>query len=58
MNINYSISFDKTTKAIYLILDNFLVDALIQSRIKENQEKLQQSRAQVEQALNMLYYME
>lgn len=58
MNINYGISFNNTTKAIDLIFDNFLVDALIQSRIRETQEKLSQSRTQVEQALDKLYQME
>lgn len=57
MNFNYGVRFDGVTKAIDLIFDNFLVDALIQFRIRETQENLKQSRYQVEQALNQLQQM-
>ncbi len=57
MNFNYGVRFDGVTKAIDLIFDNFLVDALIQSRIKETQENLKQSRYQVEQAMSQLQQM-
>ncbi len=57
MSINYGVQFDGATKAIDIIFDSFLVDALIQSRIKETQENLKQSRIQVEQALSKLHQM-
>jgi len=57
MNIDYGVKFDGVTKAIDLLFDNFIVDALIQSRIKETQENLKQSKFQVQQALNQLQQM-
>ena len=57
MNINYGVQFDGATKAIDLIFDNILVDALIQSRIKETQENLKKSEYQVRQALDKLQQM-
>ena len=57
MHINYGVQFDGMTKAIDILFDNFLVDALIQSRIKETADNLNQSKYQVEQALGKLQYM-
>lgn len=57
MHIDYGVKFDGTSKAIDLLFDNILVDALIQSRIKETQENLRQSKVQVQQALQRLQQM-
>lgn len=57
MNINYGVEFDGVTKAIDILFDNILVDALIQSRIKETQENLQQSKRQVQIAMDKLQQM-
>lgn len=57
MHIDYGVKFDGASKAIDLLFDNILVDALIQSRIKETQENLKQSKMQVQQALQRLQQM-
>lgn len=57
MSINYGVQFDGATKAIDIIFDNFLVDALIQSRIKETQQNLSQTKEQVQQAMRRLQQM-
>ncbi len=57
MNINYGIKFDGMTKAIDLLCDNLIVDAIIQSKIKEAQANLQNTKYQVQQAIEKLYSM-
>ena len=57
MNANYRIDFDGLSKFLDLVFDNFLVDLLIQSRIKEVQERVSRVKMQVEQTINHLYQM-
>ncbi len=57
MNANYRIDFDGLSKFLDLVFDNFLVDLLIQSRIKEVQERVSRVKMQVEQTINNLYQM-
>ena len=57
VNFNYGVQFDGVTKMFDLLFDNILVDALVQSRIKETQENLRQTKMQVQQTLNQLESM-
>lgn len=57
MSIQYGVSFDGVTKAIDILFDNILVDALIQSRIRETQKNLEQTKQQVQYAVNTLYQL-
>lgn len=54
INLSYGVEFDGMTKALDLVFDNILVDALIQSRIKETKNSLAQTRNQVEAAIRTL----
>lgn len=58
MSLNsYGVQFDGVTKVLDLVCDNFLVDALIQSRIRETQQNLANSKMQVQNALRQLQNM-
>lgn len=57
MSINYGVSFDGVTKAFDLFFDNILVDALIQSRIRDTQKNLENTKQQVQYAVNTLQTM-
>ena len=57
IRIDYGVSFDGITKAFDIFCDNFLVDALIQSRIRDTQRNLAQTKQQVQSAMTMLRNM-
>lgn len=57
ININYGVSFDSITKAFDIFCDNLLVDALIQSRIRDAQQNIAQTKQQVQSAMTMLRNM-
>lgn len=55
MNSSYRIDFDGLSKFMDLVFDNFLVDLLIQSRIKEMQQRVSDTKNQVQQ---MIYHLQ
>ena len=57
MIFDYGVKFDGVTKAIDLLFDNFFVDAMIQSKIKEAQENISKTKQQVQKALYKLQQM-
>lgn len=57
IRIDYGVSFDGITKAFDIFCDNLLVDALIQSRIRDTQKNLAQTKQQVQSAIAMLHNM-
>ncbi|MCI5919867.1 MAG: hypothetical protein MRZ75_11150 [Roseburia sp.] len=48
---------DGVTKFLDICFDNFLVDALVQSRIKQTQQNLSNVKLQVQNTLNQLQNM-
>ena len=57
IRIDYGVSFEGITKAFDIFCDNLLVDALIQSRIRDTQKNLAQTKQQVQSAIAMLHNM-
>ena len=55
MNASYRLDFDGLSKFMDLVFDNFLVDLLIQSRIKEMQQRVADIKEQVQQ---MIYHLQ
>ena len=54
MNAEYRVDFDGLSKFLDLVFDNFLVDLLIQSRIKEMQQRVDDIKNQVQQMIYRL----
>ena len=58
MSLNsFGVQFDGVTKFLDICFDNFLVDALVQSRIRQTQQNLSNVKLQVQNTLNQLQNM-
>lgn len=57
MNASCRIDFDGLSKFLDLVFDNFFVDLLIQSRIKEMQQRVDDTKRQVQQVVYHLQSM-
>lgn len=52
---SYSVAFDGISKFLDLFVDNIFVDVILQSKIKDAQAKMEQTKRQVDDAMRRLW---